>query len=63
VKVFNIIKRNYPYQQLFNLLAGINFNGWILLEAGGTDEPTDKIAAMKEQVSLFNDLVANIKKS
>jgi hydroxypyruvate isomerase len=63
VKGFNIIKRNYPYQQLFNLLAGINFNGWILLEAGGTDEPTDKIAAMKEQVSLFNDLVANIKKS
>ena len=56
---FNI--SNYPYQQLFNLLAGINFNGWILIEA--STEPTDKIAAMKEQVSLFKHLVANIKKS
>jgi len=54
---------DYPYQQLFNLLAGINFNGWILIEASTEPEPTDKIAAMKEQVSLFKHLVANIKKS
>jgi hypothetical protein len=52
---------NYPYQQLFNLLAGINYNGWILLEAG--TEPKDKIAAMKEQLSLFNKTVANLKKA
>jgi len=58
VRGFNI--SNYPYQQLFNLLAGINFKGWILIEA--STEPTDKIAAMKEQLSLFNQLVANIKK-
>jgi len=59
VRGFNI--SNYLYQQLFNLLAGINFNGWILIEAN--TEPTDKIAAMKEQASLFNHFVANIKKS
>lgn len=49
----------YPYQQLFNLLAGIKYNGWILIEA--STDPKDKIAAMKEQLSLFNQLVANIK--
>lgn len=52
---------NYPYEQLFNLLAGINYNGWILLEA--STEPKDKIAVMKEQVSLFNKMVANLKKT
>lgn len=51
---------NYPYQQLFNLFAGINYNGWILLEA--RTEPADKITAMKEQLSKFNQLVANSKK-
>jgi len=51
---------DYPYQQLFNLFASIDFNGWILLEASST--PTDKLSAMKEQVSLLNHLVANIKK-
>ena len=51
---------DYPYQQLFNLFAGINYNGWILLEA--RTEPVDKIAAMKEQLAIFNQLVANSKK-
>ena len=52
---------NYPYQDLLNLLAGINYNGWILIEA--STEPADKIAAMKEQLNLFNQLVANIRKN
>jgi sugar phosphate isomerase/epimerase len=59
VRGFNI--SNYPYQELLNLLAGINYNGWILIESD--TEPADKIAAMKEQLKLFNQLVANIKKS
>jgi sugar phosphate isomerase/epimerase len=50
---------NYPYQQLIDLLAGINYKGWILIEA--TTEPVDKIVAMKEQLTLFNQLIANIK--
>jgi hypothetical protein len=52
---------NYPYPQLLSLLAGINYNGWILLEA--STEPKDKIAAMKEQVSLFNKAIVNLKKT
>jgi len=58
VREFNV--GDYPYQQLFNLFAGIQYNGWILMEA--RTEPTDKIAALKEQLVLFNQLVANSKK-
>jgi hydroxypyruvate isomerase len=50
----------YPYQQLFNLFAGIKYSGWILLEE--SSDPKDKIGALKEQRILFNKLVANAKK-
>lgn len=50
----------YPYQQLFDLFTGINYDGWILLEA--RTEPADKIAAMKEQLSLFNKMTAQARK-
>lgn len=46
----------YPYQQMFDLFNGINYNGWILLEA--RTEPTDKIAAMKEQKVLFDKMIS-----
>lgn len=52
---------NYPYQQLFNLFTEIKYDGWILLEA--RTEPEDRTAAMKEQLILFNRLVANAKKA
>ncbi len=48
----------YPYPELFNLFAGIGYAGWILLEA--RTEPKDRIAAMKEQLSVFNKLITNI---
>ena len=50
----------YPYQELFSLFTGIGYDGWILLEA--RTEPKDRIAAMKEQLSFFNKLVANAEK-
>jgi hydroxypyruvate isomerase len=49
----------YPYQQLMNLFTGINYDGWILLEA--RTEPADKIAAMKEQLRLFNSMISKAK--
>jgi len=58
VREFNV--GEYPYQQLFDLFTGIKYNGWILLEA--RTEPVDKIAALKEQLDLFIQLVANSKK-
>lgn len=58
VREFNV--GNYPYQQLMNLFTDINYEGWILLEA--RTEPTDTIAAMNEQMMIFNDLLYNAKK-
>jgi len=50
----------YPYQQLMNLFTSINYDGWILLEA--RTAPTDKIAAMNEQMMIFNDMISKAKK-
>ncbi|MCK5137775.1 MAG: sugar phosphate isomerase/epimerase [Bacteroidales bacterium] len=47
----------YPYQELFNLFTGIRYEGWILLEA--RTKPEDRVAAMEEQLSVFNKLIAN----
>jgi len=49
----------YPYQELFNLFVGMEYKGWILLEA--RTEPADRVAAMKEQLVLFNDMIAKAK--
>lgn len=46
---------DYPYQQLFDLFTKIRYNGWILLEA--RTEPVDRIAAMKEQLVIFNEMI------
>lgn len=48
---------DYPYQQLMDLFVGINYNGWILLEC--RTEPADKIAALKEQKTVWETMVAN----
>lgn len=53
VREFNV--GNYPYKQLMDLFKGIKYDGWILLEA--RTEPADKIAAMKEQMQLFNAMI------
>ncbi len=52
VRGFNI--DDYPYQELFNLFAGIKYNGWILLEA--SHEIPDRIAGMQEQLTLFHGM-------
>jgi sugar phosphate isomerase/epimerase len=48
---------DYPYQQLFDLFAKISYKGWILLEA--RTEPADRIAAMQEQLAVFNQIIKN----
>jgi len=48
---------SYPYQELFNLFTDIKYKGWILLEA--RTEPTDRIAAMKEQLNIFHEMIKN----
>jgi sugar phosphate isomerase/epimerase len=46
----------YPYQQLMTLFTDMKYEGWILLEA--RTKPEDRIAAMKEQLEVFNGMVA-----
>lgn len=48
---------DYPYQQLMNLFAEMNYKGWILLEA--RTSPADRIAAMKEQMEVFKTMTAS----
>ncbi len=45
----------YPYQQLMDLFTGIKYDGWLLLEA--RTEPNDRVAAMKEQLQIFNKMI------
>ena len=46
---------DYPYDQLFKLLADIDYAGWVLLEARA--DPQDKVAALTAQRKLFDALV------
>ncbi len=57
VREFNV--GDYPYPELFRLFSEMNYEGWILLEA--RTQPADRVAALKEQLSLFNALVAQSK--
>ena len=52
VREFNV--GDYPYPDLFDLLAGINYDGWILMEA--RTEPDDRVRALKEQRILFDQM-------
>ncbi|MFH0841178.1 MAG: sugar phosphate isomerase/epimerase family protein [Bacteroidota bacterium] len=52
VHIRELNEGTYPYQQLFDLLTGIKYSGWVLLEA--RTEPADRVAAMIEQRELFN---------
>jgi sugar phosphate isomerase/epimerase len=60
VHVHELNVPNYPYQQLFNQFTKMKYNGWILLEA--SSNPADKVAAMKEQLALFNQMIEISKK-
>ncbi len=60
VHIRELNEGNYPYQELFNLFTGMKYKGWILLEA--RTEPKDKVVAMKEQLALFNQMIAKSKK-
>lgn len=48
---------DYPYQELMQLFLGIDYQGWILLEA--RTEPADKVKALVEQRELFEKFTAN----
>jgi len=56
VHVRELNSPKYPYQQLITLFVKMDYKGWILLEASG--KPDDRVKALKEQVQLFEKMVA-----
>ena len=52
---------SYPYQDLMNLFAAMDYVGWILLEARTKQE--DRIKALAEQREVFEDMVAKAQRS
>jgi len=47
---------SYPYQELMNLFVGMDYDGWILLEA--RTNPKDRVAALAEQREVFANMVS-----
>jgi len=53
VREFNV--GDYPYQQLMDLFVGMDYSGWILMEA--RTDPDDKVQALIEQRELFEQMI------
>lgn len=53
--IHELESESYPFKELFALLAGIEYKGWALLEAG--NPPKDRLAALKKQRQLFDELL------
>jgi sugar phosphate isomerase/epimerase len=47
---------DYPYQELINLLVGIDYEGWVLLEA--RTNPADRVKALGEQRQVWEQMIA-----
>ena len=47
---------HYPFAKLIQLLKGINYDGWLLLEA--SDKQDDRVAALEVQRKVFEKLDA-----
>ena len=50
---------SYPYQTLMNLLVGMNYKGWILLEC--RTDPADKVSALIGQRKIWEGMVEKAK--
>jgi len=52
---------SYPYQELMNLFVGMDYAGWILLEA--RTKQKDRVKALAEQRHVFEDMVAKAQRA
>ncbi len=55
VHVHEVGDGTYPYDKLAELLVGVDYAGWVLLEA--SSKPADRVAALAEQKTRFLELV------
>jgi sugar phosphate isomerase/epimerase len=56
VHVRELNANDYPYQDLMRMLAAMDYQGWVLLEA--RTNPADKVQALIEQRGVFEQLLA-----
>ncbi len=56
VHVRELDRGEYPYRELFDLLAHADYSGWICLEA--RTEPDNRVAALREQRQVFSNFLA-----
>ena len=54
--VHELDRGEYPYDRLLELLVNMDYEGWVLLEAGSMPPPKDRVAALKKQRRLFEQL-------
>ena len=47
--------RNYPFQELLNLMVKMDYAGWVMLECRGS--PTDPVEALGRQAGLFEKMI------
>jgi sugar phosphate isomerase/epimerase len=48
--------KDYPYQELINLMVKDDYAGYVMIEA--SSQPEDRVAALTDQVALFKKMVA-----
>jgi sugar phosphate isomerase/epimerase len=51
-------RTDYPYQDLLNNLAKMNYTGWVLLECH--TNPADKVASMNQQRAVFDRMIGKV---
>ena len=52
--------KDYPYQELINLMVKDDYAGYVMIEA--SSQPEDRVAALTDQVALFKKMVAAAQK-
>ncbi|QDT91841.1 TIM barrel protein [Gimesia algae] len=60
--IHDLIHNPYPHKAFFELMAGANYTGWLMLEEGKQPE-TDTVAALAEQRKVFDKMWAQAQDS
>lgn len=60
--IHDLIHSKYPHKQFFELMAGANYTGWLMLEEGKQPKK-DTVAALAEQRKLFDRMWAQAQDS
>jgi len=60
--IHDLINSEYPHKRFFELMAGVNYTGWLMLEEGKQPKQ-DTVAALAEQRKLFDRMWAQAQDS